>query len=199
MDATPEADRQPVRSCNEPLWHPSPTPVFWHAWPPLCPPAPFSLSVNSRWHKTSSVHATPAPGQRHNSKNGGRLCRLLWKQPAASKRPISGLNPQHCQKQASGLHAVIRHDVVCYDQIWTLTQSQARRPKSERVNSINNNVESQVEEWKYPRLQHLTHDYSLTLIITWSKCAPMHIFTCNKFRLERLHSLFLLSGDTAAD
>lgn len=147
MDATPDADRQPVLSCNEPLLHPSPIPIFCDAWPPLCPPALFSLSVNSRWHKTSSsVHATPAPGQQHNSKNSGRLCRLLWKQPAASKRPISDLNPQHCQKQASGLHAVIRHDVVCYDKIWTLTQSQARLPKSERINSINNNVESQVEE-----------------------------------------------------
>lgn len=128
-------------------------------------------------------------GQQHNSKNSTRLCHLLWKQPGASKRPISDLNPTALSKTSIWSSCSSKAWCHLYDKIWSLTQSQVRLPKSERINSINNNVESQVEDWKYPRLQHLTHDYSLTLIITWSKCVLIHIFTCNKFRLEHLNYL----------
>lgn len=136
--------------------------LYYHVTSPSYIPHLYQYSV-MRGHPSAHLHFlawawTPADTRPHllftphlprDSSTTARTaddCRLLWKQPAASKRPISDLNPQHCQKQASGLHAVIRHDVVCYDKIWTLTQSQARLPKSERINSINNNVESQVEE-----------------------------------------------------
>lgn len=149
-------------------------------------------------HKTSSVHATPAA---HAAQQQERRTTLSSSVETTSrvKEANQWFKPAALWKTSiwSSCSNKAWRRLLC--KIWTLTQSQARLPKSERVNSINNNVEPLVEEWKYPRLQHLTRDYSLTLIMTWSKCAPMHIFTCNKFRLERLHSLFWLSGDTAAD